>query len=175
MKVVFRTLLTLPLFVLMSASLLSTQELPSPSSDSHDGPDEAMMAPVMALARYMAQVRGAVLPPVFVEDGLVILENFAPYIFNGMDAAARWDLGYRKHVERLKDLKCEFGKAHDFERTGDRAYFVLPTTWRGLQPGSRFEEHGAWAFVLQRTSRQWRIMAYGWGATDETDRPMKTP
>jgi hypothetical protein len=163
------------LLVLLSGSLLSAQVLPSPPSDSLEGPDEAMMAPVTMLARYMAHVDGAVLPPVFADDGLVIVENFPPYIFNGKDAAAHWDTGYRKHVERLKDLKCEFGKAHDFDRNGDRVYFVLPTTWRGVLPGSRFEEHGAWAFVLTKSSGQWRIVAYGWGASDETDWAMKTP
>jgi hypothetical protein len=163
------------LLVLLSASRLSSQELPSPPSDSPDGPDEAMMAPVSALARYMAHVNGAVLPAVFGDDGLVILENFPPYIFNGKDAATRWDAGYRKHVERLEELKCDFGKAHDFDRTGDRVYFVLPTTWRGLQPGAEFEEHGAWAFVLEKSSGRWRIIAYGWGAKDETDWPRRTP
>jgi hypothetical protein len=67
------------------------------------------------------------------------------------------------------------GKAHDFERIGDRVYFVLPTTWRGIQPGSRFEEHGAWAFLLENSPGQWRILAYGWDASEETDWPMRTP
>ena len=163
------------LLVLLSGLLLSAQLLPSPPSDSRDGPNEAMMAPVTALARYMAHVDGAALPSVFAEDGLVIVENFPPYIFNGKDAAEHWAAGYRKHVERLRELKCDFAKAHDFDRSGDRVYFVLPTTWRGLQPGSQFEEHGAWAFVLTKSSGQWRIIAYGWGASDETDWPMKTP
>jgi len=162
------------LLVLFSAPLLA-QVLPSPPSDSPDGPDEAMMAPVTALARYMGHANGAVLPPVFVDDGVVIVENFPPYIFSGKDAAAHWDAGYRKHIEPVKDLHCEFGKAHDFDRNGDRVYFVLPTTWRGIQPGGRFEEHGAWAFVLTKSSGQWRILAYGWGANDETDWPIKTP
>ena len=147
----------------------------TPPSDSADGPTEDMMAPVKVLARYMAHVDGAVLPPVFADAGLVIVENFAPYIFNGKDAAALWDAGYRKHVGRLKDLKYDFGSAHDFDRTGDRVYFVLPTTWRGFQPEGGFEEHGAWSFVLQETSGQWRIIAYGWGVTDEQDWPSKTP
>jgi hypothetical protein len=162
------------LLALFSAPLLA-QVLPSPPSDSPDGPDEAMMAPVTALAHYMAHVDGVVLPAVFADDGLVIVENFPPYIFSGKEAASHWGSGYRKHVERLKDLQCEFGKAHDFDGSGDRVYFVLPTTWRGVQPGSRFEEHGAWAFVLEKSSGQWRIIAYGWGANDETDWAMKTP
>ena len=115
------------------------------------------------------------LPSVFVEDGLVIIENFPPYIFNGKNAAAQWDAGYRKHVERLQQLQCAFGRAHDFDRSGDRVYFVLPTTWRGLQPGSRFDKHRAWAFVLAKSSDQWRILAYAWGANDETDWPVKAP
>jgi hypothetical protein len=53
------------LLALLSGSLLSAQVLPSPPSDSPDGPDEAMMAPVTALARYMGHVDGAVLPPIF--------------------------------------------------------------------------------------------------------------
>jgi hypothetical protein len=165
---------TFSLLVLLSGSLLLAQALPSPQSDSPDGPDEAMMTPVTALARYMAHPDGTVFPPVFAGDGLVIVENFPPYIFSGKDAAEHWAAGYRKHVERLRELKCDFGKAHDFDRNGDRVYFVLPTTWRGLQPGLRFEEHGAWAFVLAKSSGQWRIIAYGWGANDETDWPMKT-
>ncbi len=163
------------LLVLLSGSLLWAQLLPSPPSDSPDGPDEAMMAPVTALARYMAHVDGAVLPPVFTDDGLVIVENFTPYNFNCKDSAEHWAAGYRKHVEHLRELKCDFGKAHDFDHNGDRVYFVLPATWRGLQPGSQFEEHGAWAFVLAKWSGQWRIIAYGWGASDETDWPIKTP
>jgi hypothetical protein len=175
MKIVRRLLPVFSLLSFLSASLPVAQVLPSPPSDSLDGPDEAMMAPVAELVRYMAHVDGAALPPVFAGDGLVIVENFAPYIFDGKDAAAHWDAGYRKHVERLKQLQCDFGKAHDFDRTGDRVYFVLPTTWRGLQPGTRFEEHGAWAFVLAKLSGHWRILAYGWGAKDETDWPVKTP
>src|SRR5215469_5550991 len=64
--------------------------IPSPPSDSPDVPDGAMMAPVTALARYMAHVDGAVLAPVFADGGLVIVENFPPYIFDGKDAAAHW-------------------------------------------------------------------------------------
>jgi hypothetical protein len=175
MKIACSVRMTFSLLALLSGSLLSAQALPSPPSDSSDGPDQAMMAPVTALARYMGHVNGAVLPPVFADDGLVIVENFPPYIFNGKNAATNWNAGYRNHVEPIQDLQCEFGKAHDFNRSGDRVYFVLPTTWRGVQPGSRFEEHGAWAFVLTKSSEQWRIAAYGWGANDETDWSMKTP
>ena len=162
------------ILLLLSASLLGAQTTSPQATGSTDGPDATIMAPVTALASYMARVEGKVLPPVFVEDGLVIVENFAPYVFSGKDAAAQWDAGFRNHAIPLKELKFSFGPAHDFERTGDRAFFVLPTTWRGFYKDRRFEEHGAWSFVLKNTAGQWRILAYGWGATDMQDWPVKT-
>jgi hypothetical protein len=165
---------TLPIVLLLSTSLLGAQA-PSPQASGRtEGPDATMMAPVTALASYMAHVEGAVLPAVFADDGLVIVEDFTPYIFSGKDAAAQWDAGFRRHAIPLKDLKFSFGPAHDFELTGDRVFFVLPTTWRGVYKDRRFEEQGAWSFVLKNAGGQWRILAYGWGATDLQDWPAKT-
>ncbi len=96
-----------------------------------------MMVPVTALASYMARLEGEVLPPVFGDDGLVIVEDFAPYIFSGKDAAAQWDAGFRRHAMPLRDLKFSFGPPHAFERTGHRAYFVLATKWRGFYKNRR--------------------------------------
>jgi hypothetical protein len=142
------------------------------SARADEGPDAAMMAPVTALASFMAHVDGATRPPVFVEDGLVIIENFPPYIFRGKDVVTRWDEGYRHHVAdcKLADLKVTFGKAHDFNSSGNRAYFVLPTHWQGKCPlgSGPFEESGAWAFVLAKSSGQWRITGYAWGVYQST-------
>ena len=164
---------TLSMLLLSSASLLRAQTTSSQPTRSTDGPDATIMAPVTALASYMARVEGHVLPPVFVDDGLVIVEDFAPYVFNGKDAAAQWDAGFRHHAVPLRDLKFSFSPAHDFERTGDRVFLVLPTTWRGFYKDRGFEEHGAWSFVLKNAAGQWRILAYGWGATDLQDWPAK--
>ena len=157
--------------MLLSISFLMAQTL---SPQSKDGPDAAMMVPVTALANYMAHVEGAVLPPVFEDDGLVIVEDFAPFIFSGKDAATNWEAGFRHHAVPLRDLTYSFGPPNAFERTDDRVYFVLPTTWRGIYKDRRFEEHGAWSFVLKNTTGKWRILAYGWGATDLRDLPVKT-
>ncbi len=153
----------------LSSSLLVAQTASPQAGGSTDRPDAMMMAPVRALASYMAHVEGTALPSVFVDDGLVIIEDFDPYIFSGKNAGAQWDAGFRHHAIPLKDLEFSFGPAHAFERSGDRVYFVLPTTWRGQYKDRRFEEHGAWSFVLTNRSGQWLILAYGWGATDLKD------
>ena len=164
-----------PLAVLLLTSLLGAQTEPPQAKPNSAVPDAAMMSPVMALANYMAHVQGAVPPAVFADDGLIIVEDFAPYLFSGRQAAAQWNAGFRRHATPLRDLKFTFGPAHDFERTGDRVFFVLPTTWRGIYKDRRFEEHGAWSFVLKDKAGKWRILAYGWGATDLTDRPADSP
>ena len=137
-----------------------------------DSPDAAMMAPVTSLASFMAHVDGATRPPVFVDDGLVIMENFSPYIFRGEGVAARWDEAYRHHVAacKLGDMKVTFGKAHDFNHSGNHVYFVLPTHWQGKCPlgSGPFAESGAWAFVLAKSSGQWRITGYAWGVYQST-------
>jgi hypothetical protein len=173
MKFMARIGRTCSTVLVLSASLVAQPPPPQPSG-SVDHPDATMMAPVTALASYMAHVEGAVLPPVFVDDGLVIIEDFAPYIFSGKNAAELWDAGFRHHAIPLKNLEFSFGPAHAFERSGDRVYFVLPTTWRGVYKDRQFEEHGAWSFVLTNTSGRWLILAYGWGATDLRDWQAKT-
>src|ERR1700741_769370 len=97
-------------------------------------PDAAMIAPVQALASFMATLDDARLEGVFADD-VVIVENFAPYIFRDV---ARWREGFRAHAAALSGLRSSFGTAQDFSRDGERAYFVLPTTWKGLSKGRAF-------------------------------------
>lgn len=138
------------------------------------GPDSAMMAPVTALASFMAHAEDATRPPVFADDGVVIVENFPPYLFSGGRAADRWGAIFKQHAEdhHLDSLAFTFGKPHDFDRSGDRVYFVLPTRWqgsyqRGDGPRATFDEMGAWTFVLVRKSDRWLILSYAWGVTEK--------
>ncbi len=126
-----------------------------------------MMTPVDGIVAFMTQLPQGVHPAVFVGKGLTIVENFPPYLFRGETAAADWEAGFRKHAsdDGYTELAVKFGPARDFSVSGDRAYFCLPTTWTGRTHGRPFEEHGAWAFVVQRDGSGWHILAYGWGET----------
>ncbi|HXA35839.1 MAG TPA: hypothetical protein VNW26_05870 [Steroidobacteraceae bacterium] len=136
-------------------------------------PTAAMMEPVRKLVTFMSTLRRGEQPAVFVRRGLCIIENFAPYVFCGLDAAANWSAGFRAHAaaEDLNGLVATFGEAHDFSQSGKRVYFSLPTTWTGLARGKRFEEHGAWSFVLEQDNAGWRISGYGWGVTAYSETP----
>jgi hypothetical protein len=130
-------------------------------------PSKAMMEPVQGLVIFMSTLRRGEQPTVFARRGLCIVEDFAPYLFCGLRAAADWSAAFRAHVADgdLKGLAATFGEAHDFSQSGTRVHFSLPTTWTGLTQGKRFEEHGVWSFVLEQENGGWRIVGYGWGVT----------
>lgn len=127
-------------------------------------PDAAMMAPVHAVASFMATLDEENLAGVFTDD-IVIVENFAPYIFRGANTALHWRDGFRNHAGGLSGLVAAFGPAQDFSRSGDTAYFVLPTVWTGMANQKPFEEEGGWAFVLRQDGGGWRIASYAWAVT----------
>jgi hypothetical protein len=128
-------------------------------------PDEAMLAPIRRLTRFMATLDDSQLEGVFADD-LTVIENFAPYIFRGPEAAAAWRVGFREHAEGLSGLVPEFGEAQDFSQTGDQVYFVLPTRWTGESRKRPFTEKGGWSFVLTPNGTGWRIAAYAWSVIE---------
>ena len=98
---------------------------------SHSGPDAAMMAAVTKVVRFMATGDDAHLERAFADSNVTIIENFAPYVFQGPDAARQWARLFKVHASGLANLEASFGEAHDFSADGDLAYFSLPTTWTG--------------------------------------------
>ena len=136
-----------------------------------DQPDGEMIAAAERVAAIIES--GGVASPrgVFAERGVTIIENFAPYVFEGSGAVARWSQRMRAHLAGVTALRHAFGPAQDFSRTGDHVYFSLPTNWRGLKGGVPFVEDGGWAFVLVRQGGGWKVRGYGWAVTGATSTP----
>ncbi len=130
-----------------------------------DQPDAEMLAPAHAVARFIANGDEALLTAAFSPGPVTILENFAPFLFDGEGAVARWADAMRDHAKTLTDLSHSFGPAFDFGLAGDEAYFSLPTTWRGASRGRAFVETGGWSFLIVRHTPGWRVRAYGWAVT----------
>lgn len=131
-------------------------------------PDADMMAPVEKLARFIEGGAEGLPQGIFVEQGVTIVENFAPYLFAGPNALDAWVVGMHAHLEGVTDLRHGFGDVCDFSRAGDTAFFSLPTAWNGVNKGEPFAESGGWAFVLTRESGVWRVAAYGWAVIETT-------
>ena len=143
------------------------------SARAEQQPSTAMMQPVKALVAFMSTLPLNAHPDMFAQNDPCVVENFAPYVFCGPNAARRWEVGFRSHSreEALSRLSARFAAAHDFDRAGDRVYFSLPTIWTGLTAGRPFVEHGAWAFVLVKESGGWRVKGYGWGVYAYQEQP----
>jgi hypothetical protein len=130
-----------------------------------ESPDVEMMVPIEAVARFIESGGTASLATVFVDGPVTMVENFAPFVFEGEGAVAAWTAGMRDHAVGLTGLSHAFGPAHDFGRAANEVYFSLPTTWKGVTRGRAFTETGGWSFVLRRLNDAWRVRAYGWAVT----------
>lgn len=154
-------------------ALTFTVGLLASAAHAQQQPSAAMMEPGHGLVSFMSTLRRGEQPTVFARRGVCIIENFAPYLFCGLQAAANWAAGFRTHAaaDDLKELNASFAAAHDFSQSGKRVYFSLPTTWTGQTHGTHFEEQGAWSFVLEQEAERWQIGGYGWGVTSAAVTP----
>ena len=62
-------------------------------------PEPEMLAAAARIARFMETLDDGALEGVFA-DHVTIIENFAPHIFSGDGAVARWAAGFRAHAWR---------------------------------------------------------------------------
>jgi hypothetical protein len=148
---------------------LLSLSLGAPPARAGDQPDAAMIAAAERVAAII-ETSGVASPKgAFADHNVTIIENFAPYVFEGSDAVERWSEQMRAHLAGATALRHTFGRAQDFSRAGDEVYFSLPTTWRGLAHGKPFVEHGGWAFVLTRQGGLWRVRSYGWAVTGSSE------
>ena len=156
-----------------AASLLGLLVAQATSAAPASGPTPQMMAPIRALSACMASGLPSSCALPFASRGVSVAENFPPYLFAGKDAVGRWAHGFRQHIAAAGDqkLSVEFGTALDFSQDRGRTYFSLPTRWCGVSHGRRFEERGAWSFVLVESAGQYRILGYAWGVTDLRETP----
>ena len=137
----------------------------TPAAGAADGPDAEMLALAERVARFIATLDDADIDNVFADRDVTIIENFAPYRFEGPRAVDDWAAGMRAHREATTDLHHTFGAPQDYTQTADRAFFALPTTWTGRYRGTAFVETGGWAFVLTKQPNGWRVQSYGWAVT----------
>jgi hypothetical protein len=136
-----------------------------------DQPDAGMIAAAERVAAIIES--GGVAPPetAFADHGVTIIENFAPFVFEGSGSVERWRERMRAHLTGVTALRHIFGPAQDFSHVGDDVYFSLPTQWRGLKNGKPFVEDGGWAFVLTMQGDVWRVRGYGWAVTSASLAP----
>lgn len=92
--------------------------------------DPALLVPIEKVARFIETGDESLLSA-FANKGVVIIENFAPHLFEGEDAVKRWSqkiLSWHKPPSDLV-LKHKFGAPQDISIHDDLAFLSLPTHW----------------------------------------------
>jgi SnoaL-like domain len=95
---------------------------------------------------------------------ITIVDEFAPHIWTGPNAAHDWADAYDKHaqVTGVTDGKVTYGKPTRTELTADVAYVVMPTVYLYKENGKPLKEEGQITAVLHRESGAWKIRAWTW-------------
>lgn len=94
-----------------------------------------------------------------------ILDEFPPHAWHGPTACADWWKGLLAYDEKsgITDGDVKLGTPWTVDVTGDRAYFVAPTTYVFKQQGKLVREaHAVFTVALRRTDAGWRITAWTW-------------
>ncbi len=87
--------------------------------------DPAILAPIEKVARFI-ETGDVTFLSAFATKGVVIIENFAPHLFEGEDAVQRWSqkiLSWHKPPSDLV-LKHKFGSPQDLNVQDDLAFCI---------------------------------------------------
>lgn len=102
------------------------------------------------------------------QDGAIIVDEFAPYLWGGPGSAQRWIADYMTHSQALGDSggRIDHGKPIQAASDGNSAYVVVPTTYRFTRKGTRMAGPGSMTFVMRRSGSVWKIGSWTYsGAT----------
>lgn len=100
----------------------------------------------------------------YASGPITIVDEFAPHIWTGANAAHEWADAYDKHAQAtgVTDGKVSYGKPTRIEEVADAAYIVMPTVYLYKENGKPLKEEGQITAVLNRESGVWKIRAWTW-------------
>jgi hypothetical protein len=100
----------------------------------------------------------------YASGPITIVDEFAPHIWTGANAAHEWADAYDKHAQAtgVTDGKVSYGKPTRIEEVADAAYIVMPTVYLYKENGKPLKEEGQITAVLNRESGVWKLRAWTW-------------
>ena len=94
-----------------------------------------------------------------------IVDEFAPYAWQGPTACADWANDYDANAKKnaITDGVVTLGRPRHVDVVGDHAYVVVPTDYAYKQAGKPVKESGStMTLALQKGADGWRITAWTW-------------
>lgn len=129
----------------------------------------AVMAPISAVIKNANANDVSKLNSNYTADAVVI-DEFAPYTWNGSDAGSRWWRGQMQFSKRLSisNMQAAMQPVKHFSVTGDRAYVVVPLIISYGYKGKQQKETGTLTLTLRRSGNAWKIATQSWGTISNT-------
>jgi hypothetical protein len=130
----------------------------------------ALTAPAQRLVDAINQASAAVPKDVFTRDA-VVLDDFAPYHWNGKTHATDWYKGLlgatpKDHDDFVASKGVvKLGTAAFPMITGDHAYVVFPSSFDFNDGGKRTHMTAQWLFIEERVKGNWLIAGHSWAIT----------
>lgn len=100
----------------------------------------------------------------YASGSITIVDEFAPHIWTGPNAAHEWADAYDKHAQAtgVTDGKVTYGKPTRIEADADTAYVIMPTVYLYKEHSKPVKEEGQITAVLNRESGAWKMRGWTW-------------
>lgn len=93
-----------------------------------------------------------------------IMEDLAPYRWQGPSAGAEWMLAMFQNAQRIgvSAIGMELGKATRVEVEGPHAYAIVEGLLTYTRPDGALRARGILTFALARSDDRWLIRSFAW-------------
>jgi len=100
----------------------------------------------------------------YCTDGAVIIDDFAPHVWQGSGACASWYKDYEAFATKaqISDASVALGKARHFDVDSGYAYLVTPTTLTFTKAGKPATDKAIVTMSLKKGSSGWQITGWAW-------------
>jgi hypothetical protein len=96
----------------------------------------------------------------------VVADEEPPFSWNGPTAGVQWISTVEKTCRdyKLKNFKAKIRDISVYLQTEESIYVVVPVDYTGEIRGDRFDEEGAFTFILRLVNGHWLIKSQVWVA-----------
>jgi hypothetical protein len=100
----------------------------------------------------------------YAAGDISIIDEFAPHLWTGPNAAHAWAAEYDKHAAAagVSDGSVTYRAPTRKEIEGDLAYVIVPTVYLYKEHGRAMAEEGQIAVVLHMEGGGWKMRAWTW-------------
>lgn len=100
----------------------------------------------------------------FCADGALIIDDFAPHVWQGSGACAHWYKDYEAFAAKAQMTAASvvLGKTRHLDIDSGYAYLVTPTTFTYSKAGKPVTDKAIVTMSLKKGSSGWQITGWAW-------------